>query len=92
MNKFVMVFTVGDNTTWSCQVNQPVEYSSKNKLIEAFYKQLTDAVETGQTSFYFLHAVFYVHNFGFWNEKNEYVIYEPEVYTLEEWFKKTKLH
>lgn len=89
--KFVMVFTVGDNTTWSCQVSQPIEYTNKKNLINDFCKKLMEAASERKYTFKFLNANFYVNNFGFYNEKNEYLIYEPEIYTLDEWFEKTKL-
>lgn len=30
--KLVMSYIVGDNATWSCKVNQPIEYKGKEKI------------------------------------------------------------
>jgi len=89
--KLVMSYIVGDNATWSCKVNQPIEYKGKEKFREDFLNAVMAAVNKHEYSFTFLKAVFYVHNFGHVDENKVFNYIEPFIYTIDEWFRIEKL-
>ena len=105
--RLVMVFEVGDEMSYSEEYTLPVEYESKELLLNDFMINAREAIENEKASFRFLNYDFETHdhirkrvvwkrdkNRKHYSEYADPVVYDedpPEVFTLDEWFEINKL-
>jgi hypothetical protein len=101
--KLVIMYSIGDNYTYSCDVTTPFEYESKERAIADFSEKLLIYGEKllihlenqeydPDSKIIFAGMELDLDNFVGFDKKQSkeyYILYfEPKIYTLEEWWEK----
>jgi hypothetical protein len=98
MQKLVVAFWTGDGCTYSFENTVPLEYESPEAFICNFADWAAGCIDLAKVKQTYIKGMFKVGSYEFdvtdhvfQTEAGNWSIDLPEVYTLEEWFEKTKV-
>jgi hypothetical protein len=98
MQRLVVTFWTGDGCTYSFENTVPLEYESPAAFLVNFADWAAECINLAKANKTYIQGEFTVgsHQFDvmdhiYKTEAGNWAIDLPEVYTLEEWFEKTKV-
>jgi len=86
--KLVVKYVISDDCTYAFDVHQPIEYESEEAFICDFEDALQTAIQNRKPEFKTGSTTFETWDFAKTYEK--LIVTLPEVYTLENWFRRYK--